>query len=86
MFSSEFGRLPEEHDIMPFGFLLIALPERGCDTQVGDRRPVAGLVDLNVVAQVSDDNDLVHFASPCITEGARTCPHHGESVAPPLWV
>src|SRR6185437_1168453 len=58
--------LIEDHDPMPFGLFLalagrlVAPALRGRDAQIGDRPAVLGTPDLRVLAEIADQNHLVH--------------------------
>src|SRR6185312_552332 len=58
--------LIEDHHAMPFGLFLalagrlVAPALRGRDAQIGDRPAVLGTPDLRILAEISDQNHLVH--------------------------
>ncbi|SPP95351.1 protein of unknown function [Bradyrhizobium vignae] len=64
----------EDHDAMPFGLflalagVLVAPGLRGGDAQIRDRPPVLGAADFRILAEISNQNDLVdasrHRRSP----------------------
>src|SRR3954454_25350552 len=78
LFQILFGDLAEpfieDHDAVPLGLFLalagrlVAPRLRGGDAQIGDRPPVLGAADFRILAEISNQNDLVdasrHLRSP----------------------
>src|ERR1700730_15896958 len=56
----------ENHDAMPLGLFLalagglVAPVFRGGDRQIGDRPPILGTPDFGILAEIADQNHLVH--------------------------